>query len=432
MRPRVTDPRVLALAASAFAIRLMLAWQHFCEGFNTSLSEEIFWGMGRRIAETGQYAYWDLPFPHVLHGPVFPGTIAGTLLLFGERYQYLPMLVLQALLAPLGTLILVRVFATALRRAGIDGVTVRRAFWAALCLLLFSPVALVYDRMLLSECLTTFLLILAFAAWQYSEGNSTPPQRWLSRCAAGLVLGVAVLAKPALSLVPPALFCYYVLVRRDAFRDALVRSVVVAVLMVAVVTPWAYRNYRLLGRIVPVGLNSGLYVWAGTMPMRADGAPIPTPDEEAMRVRFLSAPPHEALQLDEEFAARGRAAILAHPGSWLVKCLRRTGKLWASSHAGAFETLPPAMRLTILGWSLLFALIGWASLVLVLGQRLVALHGYALMPIYITLAHFPILSSARYAIPAWPFLLCLAAYGIAWAASLMEQRRRRMPVAIPA
>lgn len=94
--------------------------------------------------------------------------------------------------------------------------------------------------------------------------------RTVAGAGAGLLTGAAALAAPLLLSMPGVFFATDLLAGRN-WKRALARASLAAAVIVAVVAPWTYRNWRVFGVLVPVSTNSGVVLWMGNNP-DADGS----------------------------------------------------------------------------------------------------------------------------------------------------------------
>jgi 4-amino-4-deoxy-L-arabinose transferase-like glycosyltransferase len=191
--------------------------------------------LGRNFLLTGSYSRCEQPpyVPDMLRTPVYP-LFAGALdLLGGTSAIYLAQALLQAASCVLLFLVVRPTFGD------------RAALLASLFLATDLMLA-VYNFGAMSEPLFVFLVLVAtlcllpgvVSLGQPSRGGLV---RWL---AGGLVLGLAVLTRPA-GLFLPLLFVLALAVLglwRGCWRPALGRALLLALTMVLVVGPWVLRN----------------------------------------------------------------------------------------------------------------------------------------------------------------------------------------------
>jgi 4-amino-4-deoxy-L-arabinose transferase-like glycosyltransferase len=263
----------------------------------------------------------------------------------------------------------------------------------------------------MSEGIATLLLTAVFALWWEVPHTRRPA---VIAGAAGLCLGVLVLAKPAFLLLPIAL-ALPPLFRRDPARIAHVA--VAALTAAAVVAPWTARNLELTGRPVPVGLGSGLFLYAATLPRASDGVPVfeDAADRAAM-ARYLGhdTPVAERVAADDAFRRRAIVRIREHPFAYAASYVPRAVRLWVSSHAESLaRPLPPrGVRWAMAAVSGLVMATALSAVLLPAGAW--RRSGLVLLaaPAYTTAVHAGLASGSRYAVVAWPFIWCAAAVAV--------------------
>lgn len=398
--------RLRSVLAVALVLRIAAACAHALQGPVVQPDEANYLLLARAIVEEHRYTTHAGGPPEIIRGPVYPAFLVPFVLAGGA-----PVLGPALAQGLLGTLT-VWVAATALRRRlARDGVPAREADGTALlaawaCAL--SPVAIAWERLVMSEAIATLLLTAVFAVWWEVPHARRPAA---VACAAGLCLGALVLAKPAFLLLPAALALPAVLGRQPA---RLAQAALVAVTAAAVVAPWTARNLAVTGRPIPVGLGSGLFLYAATLPRAADGVPVfeQAADREAV-ARYLNHDTSvaERVAADDAFRRRAIVSIREHPLAYAASFAPRAVRLWVSSHAESLSrSLPPrGVRL---------ALAAGLGLVVLTALSVVRLprgpwrrSGLALLaaPAYTTAVHAGLASGSRYAVVAWPFVWCAAA-----------------------
>ena len=137
------------------------------------------------------------------------------------------------------------------------------------------PTLIMFTTVLASELPFLFLTIGALDVWTSEERS------WSLRGVfAGLLLGAASLVRP-LALALPFVYAGSVTLgavrfRKEALKQTALGLVCVAV-MVAVIAPWTWRNYRLYGEPVLISTNGGATLWMGNAP-GSDGGYLDIPD----------------------------------------------------------------------------------------------------------------------------------------------------------
>jgi 4-amino-4-deoxy-L-arabinose transferase-like glycosyltransferase len=192
---------------------------------------------------------WGEPHEHptAVRPPVTPFCWALSFALFGERFD-----VLRAADAVVGMLSTLLLFLIG-----------RRMFNTRVGLLAAGVFAAWPGSILLTASLATeplYVLLEFLFVWLCLRAGDRPClQRFVP---AGLCAGVASLTRPNLLLLLPLLPLWSAVVfRRDV--KALVRSLAVPVVAVAVIAPWTYRNYLVFHRFVPVSTLSGTNLLVG-------------------------------------------------------------------------------------------------------------------------------------------------------------------------
>ncbi|MFN8583595.1 MAG: glycosyltransferase family 39 protein, partial [Gemmatimonadaceae bacterium] len=190
-------------------------------------------------------------------------------------------------------------------------------------LVALAPTSIVYAGELMTEVPTTFLLVVALLLLTVPEtGDTAQGRSCLSQSGAGIVMGVAVLFRPAVLAFGLGVALW--LASGAAPRRRRARAVMAfGVGMALVVTPWTARNYRVSNRLVLISSNGGynLYLgnnskaWSGGwMPLSQESEPDTWADE------FIR---------DREASQRATGWILANPTAY-AKVTARRALTWVS------------------------------------------------------------------------------------------------------
>jgi 4-amino-4-deoxy-L-arabinose transferase-like glycosyltransferase len=145
--------------------------------------------------------------------------------------------------------------------------------------------------------------------------------------AAGMLSGVAILARPVMLFFLPLAAIWLVRRRHTSL------AVVMLVTALAVVAPWTARNYRVYDRFVLVASEGGVTFWTGNHPLaRGEGDLAANPAIKAADLEFRAAHPGlSAEELEPLYYRDALRHIAAHPGWWLGLVARK-----------AFYTVVPA------------------------------------------------------------------------------------------
>jgi 4-amino-4-deoxy-L-arabinose transferase-like glycosyltransferase len=144
----------------------------------------------------------------------------------------------------------------------------RRHAAAALTITAFLPQYVSYVNVIGTEIFFTFLMsAVIFAQLYLFKGR----RRWIAAAAVGLATGAAALTRPFM-LAYPVICGVVMFASGKKWRDTLVLTGIAALGVVLTVTPWAYRNYRLFGRLIPVSYNSGYCLYTNNNDANVNGA----------------------------------------------------------------------------------------------------------------------------------------------------------------
>jgi 4-amino-4-deoxy-L-arabinose transferase-like glycosyltransferase len=401
--------RLRSVFAVALVLRIAAACVHALQGPVIQPDEANYLLLARAIAEEHRYATYPGGPPEVIRGPAYAAFLVPFVLLGGT--PVLGPALVQALLGTLTAWMAAAALRRRLVRHGVPAEGADRAATLAAWACALSPVAIAWERLVMSEAIATLLLTAALTAWWEVPHARRPA---LAACAAGLCLGALVLAKPAFLLLPLAL-ALPAFFRRQPARIA--HAALVAVTAAAVVAPWTVRNLELTGRPVPVGLGSGLFLYAATLPRAADGVPVFEHEaDRASMARYLNHDTSVAdrVAADDAFRRRAIVRIREHPFAYAASFVPRAVRLWISSHSESLsKRLPPrVVRLALAAGLGLVVLAALSVLLLPAGPW--RRSGLALLavPVYTTVVHAGLAAGSRYAVVAWPFVWCAAAVAL--------------------
>lgn len=175
--------------------------------------------------------------------------VAASYTLFGER-TWVP-LVVQAVANAFVPLMLYHLVAPLTDR--------RTAVLASLLAGVFSFNTL-YASTQASDAMCTVLFMAALLCFArgYRTGHTLP------FACAGLLSGLVPQFRPNLILLPLVAAAWYLWQRPRAWRKAGQMTVYLA-LVVAALSPWVVRNYRLIGAVMPTSTHGGEQLWYGTL-----------------------------------------------------------------------------------------------------------------------------------------------------------------------
>ncbi|HEY8599275.1 MAG TPA: glycosyltransferase family 39 protein, partial [Thermomicrobiales bacterium] len=313
IRALMADPWLVVILLVALALRLLVWW--LAPHTEWLGDEREYYSAAAILADGRGFAFFDQSI--WLRPPLYIVGIAALLRLFGQSLT--PVWLIQIALS-LGTVALVYLLGNLWH----DRRTVARL--AALGCALYLPFA-VYSRLLLSETVFTFLIVLAFVALtQHARGGG-----WLPLIVAGGAFGGAILTRgialPFLAAIPLWALALREGRRPVSWRAALTRSAVVIGVALLIIAPWTVRNALVYHRLIPVDTTGGYNFWLGTLQGQNTGQIDAT----------LREIPNQG---DRQGVAwvRGWEIVRADPLGYAQKSLREAADLWRINFA-AFERL---------------------------------------------------------------------------------------------
>lgn len=405
--------RVLGLVLIAVLARAVTAWVVDSRIAGDSV---LYQQLATNILDHGAFsASVSSPFePTAVRPPLFPTLVAATFWLLGR--STLALLLVQLALSTSAAVFLGVAFMKRWPRWG-GG--------AALALAL-NPFEGAFIATMLTETLSISLMSFGLALLA-----GRPTRRRLA--VAGLVFGLCALAREALLFIPAtmgaALILQSGLSNPRRLNRGLRRAALVITAAALVVAPWTLRNFRALGRLVPVSGGAAAYsFWIGTWETDPSWTSGPTPQFPSEA--FPSAEHRSRLEAfkGELFQPEAQALLYEMaitnwrqaPGLTALRCLRRTPLMWLGTRTEIFQFRPAALRARgslvwlahkALYWTVntLVIILGFTGIFLALrrGGAAKRLAGLAIAPILLLgVVHFPVHNTeSRYSHPVLPILL---------------------------
>jgi 4-amino-4-deoxy-L-arabinose transferase-like glycosyltransferase len=349
----------------------------------------------------------DRGAPEVGIGPVYSTFLAG--IYFVAGHHYVAVRVVQAVLGALVVPLIWRVTAAAFGPA-----VGRTAAW----LVALSPPLIAYTSVVLTENLTVFLLVLS--AWLLIVAIDRRDARWF--VGGGLSLGVLILLREEMVVLLPVWTIVAIWQGRRRPPRPAWSHVSAYVLTAAVcVGSWSVRNYLVFGKPILVTAHGGETLWLSARGWREW-------DFEDPALRNLIAG-LDYVKRNEVMQRDGLRMIRDAPVRYALLCLKRVPDLWISSQTsyvrglsptyvdlferGAYARLGAKVLLLLLNLALLAAaLAGMVTAFRTMSANAAVVWLMAAPPAIITLVHFFLFSTARYQIPALPFMLGFAAVSL--------------------
>jgi 4-amino-4-deoxy-L-arabinose transferase-like glycosyltransferase len=340
--------------------------------------------------------------PEIGIGPIYPAFLAAIYRVFGHEFLWVR--VAQALIAALA---LVPLFAL------VDRVLGRAAALGGCVLVALYPAFIVYSGFVLTESLSTAMLIATMWALHRAWTRGTPA--WWMFAGAMMALATLLRAEFVVVLGAAALLTLW----RQPTRRTVLALLLVSATAAATMAPWTIRNYRLFHRFILVSAHDGDTLWISVKGWREWRFGDP---ELQSLVRGLS-------YLEESDALKRAALreIADHPLRFGWTRLKRFPDLWLTGHTSnvtgvtdSFQTYWQRGAYGAVGVKgVLLALnVGLIGLGLAGGVR-AATSGALSRPdvlllatpiVCISIVHFVLFAAPRYQIPIMPFVLAFAAW----------------------
>jgi len=250
--------------------------------------------------------------PDATREPLYPFFLSLIYRLFGRNYRIVQLIqaVLVGLIAVLTYRIGQKLFNQTI--AGLGGLLV------AVC-----PAFIAYGSYLWTEVLFTFLLL---AGLERAINNRA--------IIAGVLLGLAILCKAALILLPFFLLLSSIIIWRKNQQLAY-RLITIMLIAVSIVLPWTIRNYKAFDTLIPVRTGSGISLWiASYLPW--DGESLGGGDGyPEVRLEYIRNEPLKSLTfgldevaVDKKLSRLAMESIRKNPKGFIKLSLKRAIRLW--------------------------------------------------------------------------------------------------------
>lgn len=187
------------------------------------------------------------PQPSAFWPPLYPAFLSLIYSVAGHHLQ-----VARIVQAFLGVAAPMSFYLIALRPFG------RRVAWLSALGLIFYPYLIYFNTWLIAESLFMALMPLGMLVL-----STLPYKPGLARtAAAGLIFGLAALAKPFMLFVMPFIALWLLLAYPQPVSRRVVTVVTLAIAMLLTILPWSARNYQVYGQVVLISTNGG-YTFLG-------------------------------------------------------------------------------------------------------------------------------------------------------------------------
>jgi 4-amino-4-deoxy-L-arabinose transferase-like glycosyltransferase len=411
----------ILLLGTAVRVALWAGFQHVPPH---TWDEQEYNTLAKNLLAYGEFGFKPGD-PLSLRPPLYPAFLAGVYALFGvENFQAVRLL--QVALSLLTVLLVYDLGCTAFSR--------RVGLWAAgLCC--FYPSLIGYTDLILTETLFTCLLCGACAL--LARALRRPTLAVLA--GAGVVLGLAALARSVVWLFVPVLAVFLLVALRGGWRTRLAGAAVLVLAFAVTIAPWSVRNTRLQKTFVAIDVMGGRNFLMGNYtytPLYRSWDTIGLTGEDwwAQVCQLPSyVEPETQGQVDKLALRLGLQFVKDNPGLTLRRDVVKFFDFWglerelvAGAAGGSFGPVPRPvvllLALVIVGAyvATLFAGIFGAALVPPADWRP---HAFALLLIaFVCGIHTLVFAHSRYHLPVMPLVLLYAASALVSARAVWQQR----------
>jgi 4-amino-4-deoxy-L-arabinose transferase-like glycosyltransferase len=280
---------------------------------------------------------------------------------------------------------------------------------------------LAYAHVLMPE--TLFITCLVFSTYAFVRGVLGNSRVWL--CVSGVLCAFAALTRSEALLLPVAFFLWIGLSRGrwHIFRRWKSGLALFVACMAVVLSPWAIHNYLDQGQFIPGDTVGGLNLLIGNHP-GADGTFDEAPVWSNPAVMRALAEGKREGALDNVFRDQALAWISSHPGSflrltgWRMALFLGAPNDWLVDGIGSNTLDAVSGSQEFYGWALMFfALVGGFAGLWRGRQTLLPLLCFFYVLGVVSVFYF----QTRYRLPAMPFVLMLAAYGLSMVGGHLER-----------
>jgi len=397
---------VIALAVRMFALAALYTVpvsfdpDYVTDGWDT-ISNNVIEGHGISWTKDGS-------FPTISRGPVYPLFLAALIKVTNHN-----LLTVRLLYMVIDALIALLVLGLSYMVLGSRSA----AIWSSIFYIVFLLPAW-HVAKLAPDALFSLLLLVASMLFLKVFLRADQKRPSLSMAVvSGLVLGLAILTKKTILLLP-LLWIVLALSKRGSRRSMSVALLVWLVASAAVVSPWLYRNYKLTGKFAFGQAMTWYVYWNGVMVDAELGHSIPGgfPEwarEYTQELRMdghrtpIPLPPKEELLRAERLKNLAVRHMKEDFGYFLARYARNVVRFWYLSDTGRAR-----LYTGIIG-AIVFILFAFGTGFLFATRRVNRGAVFLLITIvYTNLVYAPVLAVFRYLIPVAPFIAVFVGFGL--------------------
>ncbi|MDR3602431.1 MAG: hypothetical protein P4L49_18420 [Desulfosporosinus sp.] len=208
-----------------------------------------------------------------------------------------------------------------------------------LCFILF-PMNIYYNSILATEMLFTSLLLLII----YIYLSDTVHKYWII----GLLTGIDTMIKPFF-LVFFLVILLTELIISKKLLPSLRKGLIVLSVSILIISPWLYRNYKLMGEFTYVSNNGGIVLYINNNSQNKYGGWMPAGDVKNSLINLPEYKLANSTQKNRMLTLAAKQWIKSHPLEFLVLGMKRLSLTYFSmkdiNYAFYGTTIPQNIRL---------------------------------------------------------------------------------------
>jgi 4-amino-4-deoxy-L-arabinose transferase-like glycosyltransferase len=285
-------------------------------------------------------------------------------------------------------------------------------FWIRLlsaAIYAINPLIIYTTSVLYSESFYIFILLIAF---YFLNAQLAKKGNWLlGAIIGGILLGVANLMRANMLLLP-VFFFLAVWANLRNIGQALVRTLVITLAMLVVLSPWTIRNYSVTGRIVMVSTNSGLLLMQGNNDL-ATGTGV-------IQDEFDQLPNLTEVDRSAVYWNAGMTWIINHPGKFILLVPQKIYKFFSPLERTNQGTMDTKLAPFLYGAYMILYLLALAGFIRTISKwrKWLLVLSMIVYPVGLAVIFF---GGTRYGLVVQPFISIYSATGLVWLISNLKK-----------
>lgn len=342
------------------------------------------------LLDKQMFVYHDVNQPTVFIMPGYPFLLAFFMKLFGRMDGIIALKYFQGLLQVISLYLIFRICKDIFN----DKIALIAVFLNAIYL----P-ELVSAGLILTEPVFKFLLV----ALVFTSMKAIKTKSLYDYFIGAIIWGLAILIRPTILLYPIVILIMWIIYKYTV-KEIIIRTLLVLFVGIAIISPWAIRNYIVFSRFIPLTLSSGNPFLQGTY-INYDHTKGSTPYK----------PSSDSIENDKIEMETGIKRLQQYfpqkPLSYIY---------WYTLGKSFYFWVVPYYYKDVFGvpWAVMqsfhtiLLMLALGNIILYRGRFIKENLILLLVILYFNLMHLPYFTSSRYAYPIMPFVIIFAANAI--------------------